>query len=596
MRETVERLASFVEPGRRLHWVGLALLALAVTGLEVVSAFLVFVLVQGIAEPTAPLELPLVGVVSDSLAVGSTDRLVGAMAVAAGFFLFRALVVLGQSYAQGRVAQTTGVRLSARLFRGYLRMPYPFHLSRTSSDLIRTVNDAVTDVVTSTLVPAVRLVSEALVIVGLSAVLVAASPLAAGLAVVLFVPLIFVLLRAVQPRIAALGQESHALGEETLQVLQQSLHGFRDIVILGRLSYFHGRYVATREAIARTRYIRQVLGDVPRVGLEAALMLFVALFIVVTVRVGGSPQQSLAVLGMFAYAALRILPSLNKAVLLVTDLKFGSAAARAIHEDLLLIEGTEDWARASGEHEDRVLPLRQEIRLDRVSYRYPSAHPLAIEDAELEIRAGESVGFVGATGAGKTTLVDVILGLLPPTAGRVLVDGVDIRSDLAAWHRNLGVVPQVTFLLDDTLRRNIALGYDDDEVDEDRVWEAVRLAQLEPFVRTLPTGLDTVAGERGVRVSGGQRQRVAIARALYRRPAVLVFDEGTSALDTITESALVQALEALRGKATMITVAHRLTTVQRCDRIVLVEGARITDVGTFAELLERNATFRRMAS
>jgi ATP-binding cassette, subfamily B, bacterial PglK len=239
--------------------------------------------------------------------------------------------------------------------------------------------------------------------------------------------------------------------------------------------------------------------------------------------------------------------------------------------------------------------LRKKLHLDGVSYRYPGTAQEALADVDLEIRRGETIGIVGPTGGGKSTLVDVILGLLPPTTGQVTVDGMDIRENLPAWHDNIGVVPQLVFLLDDTLRRNIALGLGDDEIDDAKVWEAVRLAQLDGFVCSLSAGLDTVVGERGVRISGGQRQRVAIARALYRQPTVLVFDEGTSALDNLTEGELVSSLEKLRGERTIITVAHRLTTVRRCDRIVMIENAKVSDVGSFDELARRNATFRRMA-
>jgi ABC-type multidrug transport system fused ATPase/permease subunit len=595
--ESARQLLSFIERGRRAAWIGLALLSVTVTVLEVAAALLIFLITRLVADPRASLDLPIVGDVRAHLP-GLDDRqiVVLAMATIAGFFLIRAIIVLVQSYVRARVAERTGVRLATRLFRGYLQMPYALHLQRNSSELIRNVTDAVNDVVDYTLTPAVRLASELLVMIGLGIALVLAAPLAAGLAFALFVPLMVVLFGLIQPRISALGNASHRLARSVLEALHQSLYGFRDITLLGREPFFHERYRATREQIARTRYLRQFLGEVPRIALETGLILFVALFLGIAVANGESPQESLAVLGMFAYAALRILPSLNHAVLLINDLRFGAAAAAAVYRDLTTLEDASTVPSGMDDRHVAPLPLRDAIRLERVSYTYPGTDREALVTVDLEIRQGEMIGLVGPTGGGKSTLVDVILGLLPPTEGRVLVDGMDIGGNVAGWHRNLGVVPQTVYLLDDTLRRNVALGLDDEEIAEERVKEAVRLAQLDEFVAELPEGLDSLVGERGARISGGQRQRVAIARALYRRPVVLVFDEGTSALDTLTEAEVLRALTSLRRERTMILVAHRLTTVRGCDRILLVDGGRILDEGSFDQLVQRNPTFRSMAT
>lgn len=214
----------------------------------------------------------------------------------------------------------------------------------------------------------------------------------------------------------------------------------------------------------------------------------------------------------------------------------------------------------------------------------------------LTVPKGTSLGIVGPTGAGKTTLVDIMIGLLPPTTGRVIVDGTDIQSDVRAWQRRLGIVPQTVFLIDDTLRRNVALGLDDSEIDGQRVRDAVQLAQLDSVVAELPNGLETRVAERGIRLSGGQRQRVAIARALYRQPSLLVFDEGTSALDHLTENELVKEVESLRGERTIILVAHRLSTIRRCDQVAFLDKGELVDLGSYEELVARNNTFKALAA
>lgn len=597
MIETVRRLLVFIEREHRAAWVGVVFLALFVSGIEIAAAFLILLVTRLVAGAARPLTLPILG---DSLTrfPGLSDHevLVLAMATVAGFFLLRAGIVLTQSYVRSRVAERTGVRLSTRLFRGYLLMPYPFHLHRNSAELIRNVNEAVKDVVDYCLIPVLRIASDVLVIAGLSVALVVMAPLAALLAAILFLPLMALLFRVVQPRIAGLGKTSHEMGKWALRALQQSLHGFRDITVLGRREYFGDQYEKIRAEIGRTRYLRQFLGDVPRIALETGLILFVASFIVVATAEGGSTRESLALVGMFAYAALRILPSLSRVVLQLNDLRFGAAAAAEVHHDLVLVESALQRASAREAEARDLDPLtfNRAITLDGVSYRYPEADQDALIAVNVEIKKGESIGVVGPTGGGKSTLLDVILGLLPPTQGRVLVDDTDIERSPDRWHRNVGLVSQTLYLLDTTLRRNIALGLDDDAIDEDRVWEAVRFAQLEDFVATLPEGLNTVVGERGTRISGGERQRVAIARALYRRPSVLVLDEGTSALDAVTEATLLDVLATADQERTLIIVAHRLASVRHCSRLLFVESGRVVDVGGFDELFARNAAFRRL--
>jgi ATP-binding cassette subfamily C protein len=596
VREILDRFAVFVEPGQRATWIALVALALIVTGLEVASALLIFLLARLLANPSSSLDLPVLGDIRQRFpALGDDRLLILAMVVVSGFFLVRAGVVLLQSYIRARVAERTGARLSGRLFKGYLEMPYVIHLQRQSAELIRNITDAVNGVVQYTLVPSVRLASELLVVAGLTVTLVLTAPFAAAVALALFGPLMWLLIRLIRPRIAALGREDHDQTKSALLSLQQSLHGFRDITILGREGWFHQRYMMIRQAMARTRYRRWVFGDVPRVALETSLVLFIALFVGVSLALGRSTGESVPVLGMFAYTALRILPSLNHVVIEINDLRYGAAAAADVHRDLAFLEerSNEATSRAQ-EGAGPQLMFHSSIRLEGVSYRYPGAAKDALADITLEIEREESIGIVGPTGGGKSTLIDVILGLLPVDAGRVLVDGTDIRTDLKRWQRQLGMVPQAVYLLDDSLRRNIALGEDDESIDEDAIREVVALAQMEEFVASLPAGLDTVVGERGARISGGQRQRVAIARALYRRPSVLVLDEGTSALDAATESALLGALVAADRERSLIIVAHRLTSVRHCDRLLFVKEGRVIDTGAFDDLLLRNAAFRRM--
>jgi ATP-binding cassette, subfamily B, bacterial PglK len=560
-------------------------LALVASGLEAVGALAVFGVLGRITTDASGFEVPGLGDVREVFpALSESTLLLIVGGLIAGFFVLRAAIIVLQAYVQHRIAENAGARLSAQLLEGYLAMPYTFHLQRNSAELIRNAYDIVQQFVRDALVPAVNLASQTLMIVGLLGVLLWTSPAATLFAVALLGPFTWLLLRSVHPRVKRLGKRSQRVSRTSLQTLNESLAGWRDITILGRKRAFVDRFREDRRALARARYLKSTAKVIPRVALETGLVLFILAFLGASVVYQGGALEALPVLGLFGYAAVRLQPSLNDVLNALNSLKFVGPGIDLLYDDVQLF-------RAGGRVDDPdvdPLPLTRELRVDGAAVRYPRTDTDALAEVDLTVRAGEFIGIVGPTGGGKTTLVDLLLGLLTPRVGHVTVDGVDVHTHTDAWHASLGVVHQDIFLADATLRRNIALGVPDDEIDDDRVREAIELAQLDTFVATLPEGLDTFVGERGVRVSGGQRQRLAIARALYRRPSVLFFDEGTSALDTTTETLLMEGLERLRGERTIVAVAHRLSTVRSCDRVVLVDGGRIVDVGPFEDLASRH--------
>ncbi|GGI05416.1 ABC transporter ATP-binding protein [Egicoccus halophilus] len=589
MVEGARRYLRLIDRDLRARWVGVVVLAIVVGGVEALGAVLVFGLVSIATEAEGTIELPVLGDVRALLPPVAHERLVvGAAIAVAGFFLLRAGLVLWQKYFQTRATQLVGVQLATRLLQRYLRLPYAFHLQRNSAELIRNTNDSVGEILGSVVVPAVRILSDGLLVLAMVAVLLVTAPGATLLVLAFLTPLVWVTLMVVQPRMKRLGRAAQLEATRSYQTLQQGLHGYRDITVLGRQDYFLDRFADARREIARIRWRRAVLSDLPRVSIEAVVVLFLATFIGLSAVTGDGTGNTIPVLGLFAYAALRIMPSLNHIVSSLNSMRFGRAALDDVEADL-------DLPLAARASDDQPMHLHAQLRFEQVTFVHPGADEPTLEDIDLVIRHGESIGLVGATGAGKSTMVDLLVGLAPPTSGRITVDGVDLAGREAAWQRSIGLVSQHVFLLDDTLERNVALGVPDTDIDARAVREALDLAQLTAFVDTLPDGLETRLGERGVRLSGGQQQRVAIARALYRRPSVLVFDEGTSALDNLTESALIDALDGLRETHTIVTVAHRLSTVQDYDRIVFLEAGRIVAVGPFDELTRTNAAFRRLA-
>ena len=579
-----------IAPGRRGRWVLLVGLALVVAVMEALGAVLVFSLVSLMTQPDTAEELPLAQPLL-ALFPDRSDAILAAFAVGVGlFFLVRSAVLVFQAYAQSRVAWSAGSMLSSRLLVGYLSLPYITQLRRNSAEYVRNCYDMVNRVVGQVLFPALMVTSESLLVLSIVGVLLFIAPSETVIGAVVLGPVVYLMLRVIRPRLVRAGKENVDAVADTYQALQQALHGAREVRLHGAKSYFESEYTRNHRRMADTQVMHATLIDAPRIAMETLLVLAIVVFLLLVSMRGGSTAGTLPLLGLFAYAVFRLMPSLHRVMTQLSHIRFGQAALFTVVDDLRLIAAESESSICT---EDR-LSFEHEITLEDVSFQYENAEIPAIDTVSLSVKRGESVGIVGPTGGGKSTLVDLMIGLLAPTRGRVLVDGADISSCTEQWHACLGVVPQTIYLLDDTIRRNIALGIPEAAVDEVLLERVAHAAQLGDVLAESEEGLNTIIGERGVRLSGGQRQRVAIARALYREPEVLVLDEGTSALDNATEATLMQSLEELRGSITLITVAHRLTTVRRCDRILVVEKGRVVATGTYEELLANNERFRRL--
>lgn len=589
MIEMLRKLALLIGPGHRGRWLAVIAMAVLVSIVEAVSTFGVFAMLSLLVGEAGELEFPIVGDLRELVPWQDDVQLLAVLGSSvAVIFLARSGLILLQDYMQFRVAENAGARLSTRLLDGYLSMPYVFHLERNSSELVRNAFDSVRRFVDEGLIPGTRVMGKLAIVVGVLAILVLKSPLVTLLATGTLGLFAWIVLRAVHPRVKRLGRTAQSMAQQSLQRLQESLNGVRDITVLGRERTFVDAYRQAQRQLARARYLRQTAGQVPRVAIETGIVLFIVGYVWTATLAQGGVGAMLPQLGLFGYGAARLMPEMQQIVQGLNSLKFVGPAIDDLTVDL------EALAANSGNAGQSVSTLKfnDSIVAEGVRYRYPGASGDALVDVHMRIPRGQSVGVIGPTGGGKSTLVDVLLGLLVPTEGEVRVDGVDVHANARSWQENIGVVPQAVFLIDGTLRTNIALGVPEGQVDEDSLHGAVRMAQLEEFVASLPNKLETMVGEGGVRLSGGQRQRVAIARALYRGPSVLVLDEGTASLDMDTEQALMGAVERLRGNQTMIVVAHRLVTVEKCDLVLLVRDGRIVDRGSMAELSYRHAELR----
>jgi len=587
------KLFSLVTPAERRRWLALGPMLVLTGVVEMAGTALVFVLVKVAGEPAAAARMPLWGPLLRALGIASErGTILSTGAAVALFFLLRSVVLLAVGRAQSRAVADTIAGLSTRVFAAYLAAPYPVHLRHTSSELAVDTTVAVERAVDSGLGASAQLFAETVVSLGLLAILMVTAPvvtLATAAALALFVT---TTLRLMKRSSATWGRARERLGRQNLKDAQEALGGIREIKILGREEAFRGTFVQAQQALAQARGHHGWLNNLPRIAIESIFVACVVLVIALA-TLGGKPARELVpLLGLFAYAGFRLIPAANRFLLHVDAIR---GAAPAIDRLRAHLEEFRAETALPGDR-DEAMHFHSLLQLEGVSFRYGDDQPLVLREVTVTIRRGQSIGVVGPTGAGKSTLIDVLFGLLQPTSGRVTVDGADIRGARAAWQRRIGYVPQAPFLFADTIRRNIALGIAPDQVDEQRLREALQLAQLAEFVDGLPDGVETRVGERGIRLSGGQRQRVAIARALYNDPDLLVLDEATAALDNKTERDVTSAIEQLRGRKTLIVIAHRLSTVERCDALIFLSAGRVEAVAPFAQLMQESAAFRAMAS
>ena len=592
IREIVRECVAMLPPERRRWWLVVPLLALLTGAAEAGAAAAVFGLITIVGDPAQVARIPVAAWLASHLPHRDTSQLILLLTLlVAVYHVAKNLLLVAAQYARHRIVGESSAALASTVLRGYLLAPYPFHFRRHSAELIRNTTHSV-DAVCVALSAAAAVFSEFLVGAGIAAVLLTASPGVTLITGVVLGLVTVLLLRATRRLALRAGGATHELSREMLQTLQQALGAIKEIKALGREGFFYRAYAEQQRRRLSLGYLGVTLEAIPPLVIETVFVCGALLVIALLTVSGAAGTGGLPLLALFAYAGFRIVPMANRITWRLNEIRARGSAVQALYDDYRLVTGAEPAEAGGG----APLELRQAIGLDSVSYTYPGAAAPSLRDISLTIRRGESIGIFGPTGAGKSTLVDLVVGLLPPSSGRVTVDGVDLATgQQRAWRRHFGYVPQAIVLLDDTLRRNIALGIPDREIDEHRLRGAVAIAQLDALVATLPQGLDTPLGEHGVRLSGGERQRVGIARALYHDPAVVVLDEATAALDAATETAITDALRAMHGVRTVLLITHRLATVRGCDRIALLVGGRLADCGTYDELLARSPEFRHLA-
>lgn len=518
--------------------------------------------------------------------------------------LVLAALVLGMiakvtaNFAISRFGHMRNHTIGSRLLAAYLRQPYVWFLNHHSADLGKTVLYEVERIIMESLLPSVRLVSYLVSLLFLIGLLIAVQPWVAFVSAAVMGGSYSLIYWLARRKVGQLGRRRAVDNAERYKIAMESIGGIKDVKLIGLEDTYLARFAIPSRRVANSASVGQVIGELPRHLLEVvAFGGMVALILVMLLTGSGKIGDILPTLGVFAFAGLRMFPAMQQIYLAMTQMRFVAPLLNNVHESMKMADA-QSWPRNGARAKIPPLVLRRSLELRDITYTYPGAEQTALNGLSLKITARSTVGIVGGSGAGKTTAVDVMLGLLSADSGTLLVDGVPVgNGNLRAWQNAIGYVPQHIYLIDDSVAANIAFGIPPEQIDQQAVERAARIANLHDFVMTeMADGYATFVGERGVRLSGGQRQRIGIARALYHDPEVLIFDEATSALDNLTERAVMAAVNNLAHSKTIIMIAHRLSTVRKCDVIFFLEKGRMAAQGTFDELVANHESFRQMAA
>lgn len=555
------------------------LLVLVIGGmlLEVLGIGLIFPMLSSIVDPDFLQKFDVPILFGYDLENMDHKNLVISIIVAFAFvYVLKTLALIQIFKSQMRFVYGLQANLSRRLFRNYLLQPYTFHIQRNSAQLVRNTINEVNLFAQNGVLQLITLVAETLVLMGILSFLIYVQPLAALTSMIIVIAAASLFYFSTRSRVLLWGEQRQYHDGLRIQHLQQGLGGVKDIKLLGRELHFVDRFGFHTNESAKVGRLAHTLQQYPRVLFELLGVLLMSAMMLVVVFKDLSLESIIPLIAVFAAAALRLIPSANRILSSLQVVRFAFPVVNILHADLNVDLASEGMA----EGDPRQLKNFRELALQRVSFRYPGSEDYSLRDVSVVIQKGQSVGIVGSSGAGKSTLVDLILGLMQPDEGEVQVDGVNIAGNLGGWQSTIGYVPQSIYLNDESLKSNIAYGLSEDKIDEQAVLRSISAAKLGEFVDSLPAGINTSVGERGVKISGGQLQRIGIARALYRNPSILVLDEATSALDGHTEASVMESVRSLHGQKTIIIVAHRYSTVRHCDVILKLEHGRIVGVGS----------------
>ncbi len=512
----------------------------------------------------------------EMLNLSNVNYFIAVLAMAIGIvFIVKNLFISFMYYMQYKWTFNNQARLAGRLMECYLKQPYYFHVTHNSSELIRNVNSD-TVMMFHGILAVIQLLTEACVCVVLGGYMfIKDKSITIGVSGFL-VAFVLLFIKFFKKNLGETGERDRRYNAEIVKWLQQSFGGIKETKVMGRERFFLEQFNQNYKVFAECERNYRFLQVAPRPVMEAVCVTGLLIVVALKLLNGTTSDYFISTIAVFAIAAFRLLPSFNRIANYFSVILFNKSALNAVYKDLKEIEHLQD--AQFHERAEKELPLEKELRIEHLTFTYPEMEGNVLDDVSFSIKKNTSVAFIGPSGAGKTTLADIILGALTPLGGKIYADHTDIFENLSRWHKSIGYIPQSIYLMDDTVKNNIAFGIAQGDVDEGEIWRALEKAQLKEFVEQMEFGLETVIGESGVKLSGGQRQRIGIARALYNDPQILVLDEATSALDTETETAVMEAIESLAGSKTLIIIAHRLSTIRNCDVVYEVKGGHVVQV------------------
>ena len=476
------------------------------------------------------------------------------------------------SYSKYRFSSLRNHSFGQRILENYLNKPYSYFLNRNSSEMIKIILSEVEIVISQGLTPALNILTQTILSITIVCFLIVLDPILALILFVIFVGFYLIMYLTLQKYIQRIGKKRINANTKRFKIVSETLGGIKDIKIFGLERVYLKIFNKPSYEFSHYNSINSTLAELPQFLVEVIAfgsILTMSIFAIISEDI--SIGKLLPILDLYALGALKLKPSVSAIYKSLTTMKFGASAVDNVIKDLKIIN-----KEKTNVNDNKKLNFKKQLILKDIFFTYPNANEVILKQVDLEVKANTTVGVVGQTGAGKSTLVDIILGLLTPDSGQITLDGNQLnKKNLRHWQNNIGYVPQSIFLLDDTIINNIAFGIEESKVNVEQVKRVAKMAQVHEFVSKLEFGYSTIIGERGVRLSGGQRQRIGIARALYNNPELLVLDEATSSLDTKTELDIMKAIDGLSGKKTIIMIAHRLSTIEKCDKIITVENGKI---------------------